>query len=663
MVFVGYNPGLPEISERAVMGKTLTRKILEQHLVEGAWEPGCEIAVRIDQTLTQDATGTMAMLEFEAFGCPRVRTELSASYVDHNMVQISFENADDHAYLQSTAARYGLVFSRPGNGICHQVHLERFAAAGKTLLGADSHTPTCGGMGMIAIGAGGLDVAAAMAGQPFHLTCPKVVGLRLAGRLNDYVAAKDVILEVLRILTTKGNVGWVAEYFGPGVAALTVPERATITNMGAELGVTCSLFPSDDQTRRFLAAQKRADAYVPLAADENAAYDRVIEIDLSKLEPLAACPSSPDNIKSIRELAGLAVQQVCIGSCTASSYKDLMTAAAMVRGKKIAPQTTLVVAPGSRQVLQNIIRDGGLSDLVAAGARLDECACGFCIGCAQAPATGTVSVRTSNRNFPGRSGTQGDQVYLVSPETAAATAIAGTLTDPRTLGRAPRIELPDELVIDDSMLLAPPADGSKIEIFRGPNIGAPPRFDPLSDDLVGEVALKVGDKITTDHICPAGSLLRLRSNIPEYSKHVFTNVDPAFAARAAALRGQNRAAFIVAGASYGQGSSREHAAICPRYLGVRAIIAKSFERIHTANLINFGILPLVFADAADYDRIAPGATLSFSGVKQSISAGTETLAVTASAVGKDFTFQVRLTLTDRQRRILIAGGLLNLDSK
>jgi aconitate hydratase len=645
------------------MGKTLTRKILEQHLVAGDWQPGREIAVRIDQTLTQDATGTMALLEFEAFACPRVRTELSASYVDHNMVQLSFENADDHAYLQSTAARYGLVFSRPGNGICHQVHLERFAVPGRTLLGADSHTPTCGGMAMIAIGAGGLDVAAAMAGQPFHLTCPQVVGLRLTGRLPDYVAAKDVILEVLRRLTTKGNVGWVAEYFGPGVAALTVPERATITNMGAELGVTCSLFPSDEQTRRFLAAQKRQSSYQPLAADSDAAYDRVIEIDLAKIEPLAACPSSPDNIKSIRELAGLGVQQVCIGSCTASSYKDLMTAAAMVRGHKIAPTTTLVVAPGSRQVLQNIIRDGGLADLVAAGARLDECACGFCIGCAQAPATGTVSVRTSNRNFPGRSGTQGDQVYLVSPETAAATAIAGHLTDPRTLGQAPRIELPDELIIDDSMLLAPPADGSKVEIFRGPNIGAPPRFDPLSDDLAGEVALKVGDKITTDHICPAGSLLRLRSNIPEYSKHVFTNVDPAFAARAAALRGQNRAAFIIAGSSYGQGSSREHAAICPRYLGVRAIIAKSFERIHTANLINFGILPLVFADPADYDHLAPGAALSLAGVKQSLAAGSETMSVTSSAAGKDFTFQVRLTLTDRQRRILLAGGLLNLDSK
>ncbi len=643
------------------MGKTLTRKIIEKHLVEGDWQPGGEIAIRIDQTLTQDATGTMALLEFEAFGCPRVRTEISVSYVDHNMVQLSFENADDHAYLQSTAARYGLVFSRPGNGICHQIHLERFAVPGRTLLGADSHTPTCGGLAMIAIGAGGLDVAAAMAGQPFHLTCPQVVGLRLAGRLPDYVAAKDVILEVLRRLTTKGNVGWVAEYFGPGVAALTVPERATITNMGAELGVTCSLFPSDEQTHRFLAAQKRADLYLPLAADETAAYDRMIEIDLAKLEPLAACPSSPDNIKPIRELAGLAVQQVCIGSCTASSYKDLMTAAAMVRGKKISPQTTLVVAPGSRQVLQNIIRDGGLADLVAAGARLDECACGFCIGCAQAPATGTVSVRTSNRNFPGRSGTQGDQVYLVSPETAAATALAGMITDPRTLGQAPRIELPAELIIDDSMLLAPPADSVKTEIFRGPNIGEPPRFDPLSDDLVGEVALKVGDKITTDHICPAGSLLRLRSNIPEYAKHVFTNVDPAFAGRAAALRGRKLAAFIIAGASYGQGSSREHAAICPRYLGIRAIIAKSFERIHTANLINFGILPLVFANPADYDLVAPGAALRLAGVKQAIAAGADTLAITATAAGKEFTFQVRLTLTDRQRLIVIAGGLLNLE--
>jgi aconitate hydratase len=639
------------------MGKTLTRKIIEAHLVGGSWRPGAEVAIRIDQTLTQDATGTMAMLEFEAFGCPRVRTALSVSYVDHNMAQLSFENADDHAYLQSTAARYGLIFSRPGNGICHQVHLERFGIPGKTLLGSDSHTPTCGGLGMMAIGAGGLDVAAAMAGQPFHLACPKVIGIRLTGRLPKFVAAKDVILKVLEILTTKGNVGCIAEYSGPAVAALSVPERATITNMGAELGVTCSLFPSDAVTEQFLALQNRRAAYTPLAADADAEYDRVIDIELGKLEPLAACPSSPDNIKPVREIAGLPVQQVCIGSCTNSSYKDLMTVAAMLRGRTAAPHTSLVVAPGSRQVLQNVLRDGGLADLVAGGARLDECACGFCIGCAQAPATGTVSLRTSNRNFSGRSGTKADQVYLVSPETAAASALAGVITDPRSLGQAPAIKAPGKLEIDDSMFVRPPSDGSKVEIFRGPNICDPPVFEPLADALVGRVTLKVADKVTTDHIMPAGSLLRLRSNIPEYAKHVFTNVDADFARRAVALRGQGQAVFIVAGLSYGQGSSREHAAICPRYLGVRAILAKSFERIHAANLVNFGILPLVFADASDYERLSPDDELRLADLKKGV-AEAETL--TVENVTRGQRFAVKIEQTARARRILLAGGLLNL---
>ncbi len=638
------------------MPRTLTRKILEEHLREGSWQPGDEIGIRIDQTLTQDATGTMAMLEFEALGCPRVRTERSVSYVDHNMAQLSFENADDHAYLQSTAARYGIVFSRPGNGICHQVHLERFAAPGKTLLGSDSHTPTCGGMAMVAIGAGGLDVAAAMAGEPFFLTCPKVVGVRLGGRLPDYVSAKDVILRILEILTTKGNVGCVVEYFGPGVETLSVPERATITNMGAELGVTTSLFPSDDMTRKFLALQRREELYAPLAADAGAEYDRVIDVDLSSLEPRIACPSSPDNVRTVAELAGMDVQQVCIGSCTNSSYKDLMTAASILRGRRVPEFTALVVAPGSRQVLQNVIRDGGMADLIAAGARLDETACGFCIGCAQAPATGAVSVRTNNRNFSGRSGTPNDQVYLVSPETAAATAASGVLTDPRTLGSAPRTEFPKELVVDDSMLVAPPEDGSRVKVVRGPNIGNPPEATPLDDELAGAVALKVGDKVTTDHIMPAGGLLKLRSNIPEYAKHVFEPVDPEFADRASRLRDEGRAVFIVGGTSYGQGSSREHAAICPRYLGVRGVVARSLERIHAANLVNFGILPLVFADPADYDHLSPGDELRVRGLREKV-AEAEVFEVENVTAGRSI--PVRLEQTSRARNILLAGGRLN----
>jgi predicted aconitate hydratase len=639
------------------MGKTLARKILESHMVAGAWDVGAEIAIAIDQTLTQDATGTMAMLEFEAIGVPRVRTELSVSYVDHNMAQMTFENADDHAYLESTAARYGILFSRPGNGICHQVHLERFGAPGKTLLGADSHTPTGGGIGMIAMGAGGLDVAAAMAGQPFNIICPMVIGIRLTGSLRDYVAAKDVILKVLEVLTTKGNVACIAEYFGPGVATLSVPQRATITNMGAELGVTTSVFPSDETTREFLALQQRQNAWQPLAADDDAEYDRVIEIDLSALEPRVACPSSPDNVQRVSDIAGLPVQQVCIGSCTNSSYADLMTTAAMLRGKTVPAGLSLVVAPGSRQVLMNVIRDGGMADILAAGARLDESACGFCIGCAQAPATGSVSVRTSNRNFAGRSGTQGDQVYLVSAETAAATAIAGCLTDPTTLGKAPEIAMPKTLVVDDSMFIAPLADGSRVEVVRGPNIGDPPTGEPLADTLEGQVALTVGDKITTDHIMPAGSYLRLRSNIPEYAAHVFEPVDAEFADRASALRDQGRAAFVVGGLSYGQGSSREHAAICPQYLGVRAVIVKSMERIHSANLVNFGILPLVLADESDYERLGLGDELRLSGLREAV-ASAETLQVENVISGLRIT--VRLDQSQRARRILLAGGLLNL---
>ena len=639
------------------MAKTLTQKIIEQHLVTGTWNPGAEVAVRIDQTLTQDATGTMAMLEFEAMAVPRVRTELSVSYVDHNMAQLSFENADDHAYLKSTAARFGIVFSRAGNGICHQVHLERFAVPGKTLLGSDSHTPTCGGMGMIAIGAGGLDVAAAMAGQPFHLACPRVVGVRLTGRLPDYVAAKDLVLKVLQTLTTKGNVGTVVEYFGPGVAALSVPQRATITNMGAELGVTTSLFPSDEATRDFLALERRGESFRSLAADDDAPYDRVIEIDLAALEPMVACPSSPDNVRRVADLPGLDVQQVCIGSCTNSSYTDLMTVASMLRGRKVPAGTSLVVAPGSRQVLMNVLRDGGLADLLAAGARLDETACGFCIGCAQAPATGSVSVRTNNRNFAGRSGTRDDRVYLVSPETAAATALAGRLTDPRARGKAPAVRMPEGLLIDDTMLVMPPADGAAVRVVRGPNIGGPPTSEPLPDELAGRVVIKVGDKVTTDHIMPAGGLLRLRSNIAEYARHVFEPLDPGFAARAAHLRDRGRVAFIVAGPSYGQGSSREHAAICPRYIGVRAVIAASIERIHAANLVNFGILPLVFAEGGGYDAISLDDELRLAGLRKAI-ATEEVIEVENVTTGRRI--PVRLEQTERARRILLAGGLLNL---
>ena len=639
------------------MGKTLIQKIIEQHLVEGSWQPGAEVAMRIDQTLTQDATGTMAMLEFEALGCPRVRTELSVSYVDHNMAQMSFENADDHAYLESTAARYGIVFSRPGNGICHQVHLERFSAPGKTLLGSDSHTPTCGGAGMLAIGAGGLDVAVALAGRPFYLACPRVIGVRLTGRLPDGVAAKDVILKMLEILTTRGNVGCALEYFGPGVETLTVPERATIANMGAELGVTASVFPSDELTRSFLAAQGRAEAFRPLAPDADAQYDRRVDFDLSALEPLVACPSSPDNVKRVVDVAGLKVHQVCIGSCTNSSYKDLMTVAGMLHGRKISGHLALAVAPASRQVLLNVLRDGGLADILAAGARLDECACGFCIGCALAPATGTVSVRTSNRNFSGRSGTQGDQVYLVSPETAAATALAGALADPRELGAPPAVREPQALLIDDSLLIPPPPDGSNVRIVRGPNIGAPPKSEPLADDLDGQVALKVGDRVTTDDIMPAGSLLRLRSNIPEYARHVFENIAPEFASGAAAVRDKGRAVLVVAGLSYGQGSSREHAAICPRYLGVRAVLARSFERIHAANLVNFGILPLVFVKSEDYERIGAGDRLRLTGLRQAVA---EAEVFEVESVTRSRRIAVRLEQTARARKILLAGGLLNL---
>ncbi|KPK44656.1 MAG: aconitate hydratase [Planctomycetes bacterium SM23_25] len=640
------------------MAKTLVTKILEDHLVEGELVAGEPIGIRIDQTLTQDITGTMAMMEYEAMGAPAPATDLSVNYTDHNLMQLGFENADDHEFLRTFSAARGMRFSKPGNGICHQVHLERFSVPGKTLLGADSHTPTSGGAGMVAIGAGGLDVACAIAGAPFYLTCPKVLEVRLAGRLQPFVGAKDVILKLLAILSTKGNVGWMVEYTGPGAKTLSVPERATIANMGAELGVTSSVFPSDKVTRRFLAWQGREDAWRPLKADRGAAYDRTIEIDLARVEPMVACPHSPGNVRLVRETGGLAVNQVCIGSCTNSSVRDLLMVAAMLKGRRARPEVGLVVAPGSRQVLQTIARAGALEDLIAAGARIDEAACGFCIGAAQAPQTDAVSVRTSNRNFEGRSGTKSARVYLVSPETAAACALTGRLTDPRDLGIAhPRVREPRRLAIDDSMILAPAAAPDAVEVFRGPNQVGPPPMEALPDRLAGRVALAVGDSITTDHIMPAGKLTIYRSNVPKYAEFVFSRVDPDFASRCAEARDAGKANFIVAGESYGQGSSREHAALCPRVLGVRAVLAKSIERIHQANLVNFGILPLVFAGPADAERVGQGDELELADLRTAVA---ERDTVTVRNVTRGTEFAARLHVSPRERRILLAGGVLNL---
>ncbi len=635
------------------MGTNLTRKILAEHLVAGELQVGREIAIRIDQTLTQDATGTMAYLQFEAMGVPRVRTKLSVSYVDHNMLQTGFENADDHRFLQTVAAKYGIYFSRPGNGICHQVHLERFAVPGQTLLGSDSHTPTAGGLGMLAIGAGGLDVAVAMAGGPFHLAMPAVVNVRLRGRLRPWVTAKDVILELLRRLTVKGGVGKVFEYSGPGVATLTVPERATITNMGAELGATTSIFPSDEMTRAFLRAQGREGVWVPLAADPDAAYDEVIELDLGELEPLIALPHSPDNVVPVRAVAGTPVDQVSIGSCTNSSYTDLMRVASILRGRRVHPRVSLSIAPGSRQVLEAIARNGALADLIAAGARILETACGPCIGMGQAPASGAVSVRSFNRNFEGRSGTPDARVYLASPETAAAAAVTGVITDPRDLGEYPRVELPERFPVDDAGIIPPADRPEEVEVVRGPNIKPLPVRGPLEDELSGPVLIKVGDNVTTDHILPAGpKVLPLRSNIPAIAEFVFAGLDPGFAARARAAGG----GFIVGGYNYGQGSSREHAALAPMYLGVKAVLARSFARIHRANLINFGILPLVFVDPEDYARLEAGDRLVLPGVRAALRAG-DVLTVHNETQGT--TLRVRHDLTPRQVEVVLAGGLLN----
>jgi aconitate hydratase len=638
------------------MGKNLVYKILESHLVEGRLEAGTEIAIKIDQTLTQDATGTMAYLQFEAMDVPRVRTELSVSYVDHNTLQDGYENADDHRYLMTVASKYGIYYSKAGNGICHQVHLERFGRPGKTLLGSDSHTPTGGGIGMIAIGAGGLDVAVAMGGGPFYLTCPRVVKVNLHGKLQPWVSAKDVILSILRMLTTKGNVGSVIEYGGEGVKTLTVPERATITNMGAELGVTTSIFPSDEITKIFLKAQCRESDWSALAADHNAKYDRVLDLDLGKIEPLMAKPHSPDNIGTVKELSGTKVDQVMVGSCTNSSYRDLMIVASMLKGRRIFPEVSFGVAPGSRQVLEMIAKNGALADIISSGARVLEATCGFCIGAGQAPKTGAVSIRTSNRNFEGRSGTKSAKVYLASPESAVAAALTGGITDPRDLGLPyPSVEIPDQFWIDDSMILPPSKDPLSVAVYRGPNIGDPPAAEQLPETIKGIVAIKVGDKITTDHIMPAGSRLKYRSNIPKYAEFVFEGVDASFSKKALENKKAGIHNIVVAGASYGQGSSREHAAICPMYLGVKAVIAKSFERIHAANLINFGILPLTFANEADYDSIVANDKVEIGGIKPALSEGTDLVLKTSG--GKNIT--LKYSLSARQRDILLAGGMLN----
>lgn len=637
------------------MGQTLTEKILSAHLVEGEMVKGSEIGIRIDQTLTQDATGTMAYLEFEAMGVPRVKTERSVAYIDHNTLQNGFENADDHRFIGSVCKKHGIYFSRPGNGICHQVHLERFGIPGKTLIGSDSHTPTGGGIGMIAIGAGGMDVAVAMGGGTYYITCPKVVKVNLTGKLQPWVAAKDVILEVLKRLSVKGGVGKVIEYCGEGVKTLSVPERATITNMGAELGATTSIFPSDEITHEFLKAQGREDAYTPLCADEDAVYDEEVNIDLSKLEPLAACPHSPDNVKSVSELSGMKIDQVCIGSCTNSSLLDMMKVAHILKGKTVNPDVSLAIAPGSKQVLNMLANNGALAIMIDAGARILESACGPCIGMGQSPNSKGISLRTFNRNFEGRSGTKDGQIYLVSPETAAISALTGVFTDPRTLGDAADITLPEKFTINDNMIV-PPADEKdmdSIEVLRGPNIKPFPVSEPLAETIDAKCSLKVGDNITTDHIMPAGAkILPLRSNIPKISEFCFAVCDEKFHDRALEL-GKS---IIVGGSNYGQGSSREHAALAPLYLGVKAVIVKSFARIHMANLINAGIVPLTFANESDYDKIDQMDELKIENIGKQIANGK---VIKVTNVTKGFDFEVNADLSDRQKEMLYAGGLLN----
>ncbi|MGN0184971.1 MAG: aconitate hydratase [Aristaeellaceae bacterium] len=635
------------------MGLSIAQKIIRAHLLEGEMTPGSEIALRIDQTLTQDATGTMAYLEFETMGVDRVRTERSVAYIDHNTLQCGFENADDHRYIQSVAKKYGVWFSRPGNGICHQVHLERFGVPGKTLIGSDSHTPTGGGLGMLAFGAGGMDVAVAMGGGAYHIAMPKLFKVNLTGKLQPYVTAKDVSLEILRILSVKGGVGAIIEWGGEGVSTLSVPERATITNMGAELGATTSIFPSDEVTRAFLEAQGRGADYVPMESDPDAEYDKIIDIDLSALEPLIACPHSPDNVVPVREIAGTKVDQVCIGSCTNSSLLDMLKVAAILKGRQISPEVSLSISPGSKQVLRMLSECGALSNILQSGARVLECACGPCIGMGFSPNSAGVSLRTFNRNFEGRSGTADARVHLVSPETAAASALTGVITDPRTLGGALNVTLPERFTLDDSAVLAPasPEEAAQVEVVRGPNIKPFPACRPVEDELTAQLTLKVGDNITTDHIMPAGAkILPYRSNIPYLSKFCFGVCDADFPQRAIEA-GQS---IIVGGANYGQGSSREHAALVPLYLGVRAVVAKSFARIHVANLINAGILPLTFANPDDYERLNQGDMLSLKGVFAGMENGSVTLR--DETTGEDIA--LICNLTERQRAMLRAGGLL-----
>ena len=640
------------------MGQNLFEKVIASHLVSGTAQAGNEIGIRIDQTLTQDALGTMAYLQFESMGVSTVKTQ-SVSYVDHNTLQDGFENADDHRYLQTIADKHGIKYSKAGNGICHQVHLERFSCPGLTLVGSDSHTPTAGAVGMVAMGVGGMDVAVAMAGGAFYLTYPKVIRVNLHGKLQPWCSAKDIILGVLKILTTKGNVGTVIEYGGQGIATLTVPERSTITNMGAELGVTTSLFPSDEMTKIFFKAQARENDWQQLGPDEDAVYDRVIDIDLAALVPNIACPHSPDNVKTVKEVAGLKVDQVMIGSCTNSSYRDIMLVAAMLKGKHIHPHVSLGIAPGSKQVLSMIAKNGALYELVAAGARILETTCGFCVGCGQAPQSKGVSLRTNNRNFEGRSGTKDGQVYLVSPEAAVAAALTGVVTDPRDLGLTyPEIVLPELYEIDDSLIIEP-SKNQAVEVYRGPNIGEPPRNTPMPGNLSAKVAIKVGDKITTDHIMPAGSYLKYRSNVPKYANYVFYHMDPEFATKCRTNKEQGMASIIVAALSYGQGSSREHAALCPMYLGVRGLLAKSVERIHSANLVNFGIMQLTFVDEADYDRIDDGDELAIDNVYKAI----EQDVVVVRNVTKGYEFNTKCNITHRLKEIDVSGGWLNYVAK
>lgn len=640
------------------MGMTIAQKIIKDHLVSGDMTPGSEIALRIDQTLTQDATGTMAYLEFETMGIERVRTELSVAYIDHNTLQCGFENADDHRYIQTVAKKHGIRFSRPGNGICHQVHLERFGVPGKTLIGSDSHTPTGGGIGMLAFGAGGMDVAVAMGGGAYYIAMPKMFKVNLTGRLRPFVTAKDVSLEILRILSVKGGVGAIIEWGGEGVRTLSVPERATITNMGTELGATTSIFPSDEITRAFLKAEGREDAWRELSSDPDAVYDKVIDIDLSALEPLIACPHSPDNVVKVSSLKGTKVDQVCIGSCTNSSLMDMLKVAALLKGKTICPSVSLSISPGSRQVLSMLSERGALTDILASGARVLECACGPCIGMGFSPNSAGVSLRTFNRNFLGRSGTADAGVYLVSPETAVAAALTGEITDPRLLGDMPAIEMPADFRLDDSGVLMPatPEEAKDVEVVRGPNIKPFPECRPVGDAIEAQLTLKVGDNITTDHIMPAGAkILPYRSNIPHLSQYCFGVCDPTFPERAKAA-GES---IVVGGDNYGQGSSREHAALVPLYLGVRAVIAKSFARIHVANLINAGILPLTFKNPADYDEVNQGDRLALRDIHEGMDSGC--IRLTDLTTGR--TFDLACDFTERQKDMLKAGGLLAYTAK